>query len=224
MQIPQTADLAFVYDQIFSKKNISEDNLIRYLQMARFDPRLMEILIDYGFSNWQKWNPIKLKQNEYKMHQPALLGIYFELLSALIQDEGFTILAKMIQANIKKAPGEIFYFGIHPFDPVMARLLVHESHSVFQRWGFYEPDLPISKSKQKKFNFSKAKKADRMKILDQLILQKKYIQMGHYEEILGKNNFSVSRRTLELDLCGHPKLQSRGKTKGRIYRVLGYKD
>jgi hypothetical protein len=170
----------------------------------------------YLFQNFERLNPLEIRDLNLKSKTPQALCVLLDIIQILYGDqlspnwEGFK---SCIQASIPKAPFQSYYIGLYGINPKQSLKQIKQNLKVYENWGFYCHELPLSKVTKnlKKTLISKSKRLEHLK---HLLKSQKRLTVKEYLKSL---NFAIHPRQAERDLKNFPNIKFMGNTKGRIY-------
>jgi|GEM_PF-1593895 len=207
-------------NETISSGVISIEEWITFAEMARFDPRLGEVLVVRLKDDFKAISPFQLREEAlFKLREPATIGVLLDHAALLLgssERKSFSHWKALTLDGIQKAPYQSFFIGLHPFANESLREAARHPHPIYARWGFYARDLMINKAQKWTDQATRTfvKPDERRKVLDQLIRKRERIETRDYLQEL---NGLVSRRQAEIDLSLHPQLVKRGRTRGAFW-------
>lgn len=221
--IPTTNDLARLYYELAQvgaravgeKKKWSitvkdaESLFTLAAQWSRFDPRLLEILVEFGLRHWKNLRPQRLREAMKEMETPQTIGV----ITAFIQtasdwEKEISAFWNYVTEGFKPAPFQFYFRDLYLPGSPLAQRAVLESLSEFKEWGFLARERivvdPITKKSVGTWD-----QTARAHILKRLFFQKKQLQISDYLEEI---HDTISRQQALLDLKA---LGARQKQQGR---------
>jgi hypothetical protein len=221
--VPTVEQLVKAYDRLqFSPQSIEVQELVKFSQWTRVDPRLGTVLYRALPKVWKQCNPLEVNRELKDQAWPSAFGVLCDQVSQYSEFESqeerdlFESWAKCVLTGVKPAQGELFFFGGRKLGgKLMARDVAHNLPS-YKRWGYFSKDLFDSKVATK--DQTLISKSQRLILLDKLLKQGGRVKVSDYMDFLeGK----ISRRIAEMDLKKFPRIKSDGNTKGRYYWLKG---
>ncbi|MFM8315494.1 MAG: hypothetical protein ACKOA8_14515 [Deltaproteobacteria bacterium] len=214
LHIPGETELAHAYEQLqFNAVIPSLDELIRYAQWTRFDPRLAEIWIQFLVRHFEQINPLKLRRKALKSIWPSTLGVLCEFSKNAIQrvrpkEFGlFVKWAELVTFQIPKAKNELYFIGLrNPKSDELAKDAQY-STSEYEQWGYFSRENLLPKTQNSKMN-----KTKRLFLLQELGLRNSILRTSEYWDALGR---SISMRQAERDIRESGFFRAFGKTSSR---------
>ena len=171
---------------------------------SRWDPRLLEILVQYGIEHWRDLNPQQLREKLRTMEMPQTLGVIASFIQTAKSEESELLFFwNYVVQGIEPAPSQFYFCNLHQPGSPRAERTARESLSEFKQWGFLGLERVITDSKTKK-SVGTLPVDSRLNLLRRLFKQKTSIQISDYLEAL-KN--SISRQQALLDLKALPAKQ-----------------
>lgn len=164
--------------------------------LSRFDPRLLEVLVQFGLEHWEDLNPQRVRKYSKKMTTPQTLGVIASFIATAMAQE---VRAPDLEQNFF---WEYIIAGLSPVEPQfyfrdlylpgssLAGRAVKESLQEFRRWGFFGRERvimdPVSRRTAGTWD-----QESRLNILRRLFSKKKKITMAEYLEEL---RYTISRQ------------------------------
>lgn len=218
-KIPDQTDFINCYNSLQSNP-LNEDQLLKYFQWVRFDPRLGEILVAKLLTEWRSLNPLSIYLGLQQKPWATVMGVLLDMVQLKIstkESKHFSAWKNCILHKIKKNRFQQFFIGLTAFAGKQVHQQLDKSNKIYKKWNFYGSHLFFNKEKMVHFKRSALSLSQRMKILDRFLsTQQSPISVNDYLKLL---QMPVSRRVAELDLKHHPKLKAKGFTKSRVYVV-----
>jgi hypothetical protein len=223
--VPTAREISESYDRLILVKQgkikpLSDSEWIKIARWVRFDPRLGELWIDSFSHCWKTVSPMAFHDENIKLPSPAMLGVLLDQLQDLgiskKDRKNFQHWKSMVMSDVSPAPHENFFVGLKGFASAEQMKDVERSAKSYSRWGYFGQDILVNKFSQKQRTLQKTfiSAERRISILNQLIRRSPRIRVEDYLRECGN---AISRRIAQLDLEAHPKLNSIGKTRGKIY-------
>lgn len=187
-----------------------ESLLVLACDWSRFDPRLLEILVEYGLNHWREIRPQVLREKMGVMEMPQTIGVVVSFIqTARPEDKELQAFWNYVTFDLKPVPPQFYFRDLYAPGSNLARRATLESLAEFKEWGFLARERIIVDSVTKKTAGTWDQPA-RLNILRRLFSQNKQIQISDYLEEL---HHSISRQQALLDLKA---LGAKQKEKGRI--------
>lgn len=115
--------------------------------MSRFDPRLLEVIVDWVFHHWTELNPYQLRQTLKTMTCPQTLCVIFNFVSSIRRDSVPTdseclAFYQYLCEGIKPVSPQLYFTNVYPkpAGSLMTRA-VTESLQEFKEKGGEAPGL-----------------------------------------------------------------------------------
>lgn len=219
--IPSEKNLFTAYESLQNHAP-SMNQLALWTQWVRFDPRLGEIFCKYLNQHWKEISPLDFNKELHLQPWPQAIGPIIEHTQLLLNRRErcfFSSWKRLVTANFSRnSTPELYFIGLRKFAGKAMREDAVLSHQAYSRWGYLGREVLVNKWKQVSNESEHGRtllSADvRGQKLKELLKIRDSFTVNDYREFLGN---AVSRRIAEMDLKKHPKIQSRGKTKGKIY-------
>ncbi|MBI4124671.1 MAG: hypothetical protein HY609_07020 [Deltaproteobacteria bacterium] len=176
---------------------------------SRFDPRLLEILVQYGGRAWETLQPQKLRQNLAAMESPQALGViaaFIQTADPLARERN--LFWDYVVKGLRPVEAQFYFRDLYPLGSRLAQRAARESLAEFKRWGF----LGLSRIVIDPATRQAAGTWDqesRHNILKRLFREKGTLQISDY---LKEIEQTLSRQQALLDLKS---LKAKQKGKGR---------
>ena len=175
----------------FKIKNL-ESLFVLAADWSRFDPRLLEILVEYAARHWADLNPLKLRESIKSMTTPQTIGVIAALVRcSLPADKEPHFFWDYVTAGLQPAATQYYFSNLYTLGSDLARRAAVESPQEFKRWGF----LAIG------HDVGSWDKSSRLNILNRLLDQKKKVQISDYLKAL-KDSISRQQALLDLQAAG----------------------
>ena len=182
---------------------------------SRFDPRLLQILVEFGISHWPTLLPQAIRKETGQMKAPQTLGVITAFMkSALPKDHEISLFCDYLTEGLRPVPTQYYFFNLFPPGSPSAEKTTKESLSEFKVWGFLGRDRVVIDSFTKK-SAGSWDPISRINILKRLLRSRKEIQISDYLEEL---HHSISRQQAILDLKSIQALQN-GKGRGTFWKL-----
>lgn len=173
-----------------------EDLFVLAADLSRFDPRLLEVLVQFGLERWEDLNPQWLRSYSKKMAVPQTLGVIAAFaMTAATQERGDpdreqNFFWDYITAGLSPVEPQFYFRDLYLPGSSMAERAVRESLQEFKQWGFFGRERVIVDPVTKK-NVGTWDQESRLNILRRLFSKKKKITIAEYLEELHQ---TVSRQ------------------------------
>lgn len=221
--IPTQGDLARIYYELgqkgartvgekkkwaYSVKNL-ESLFALACEWSRFDPRLLEVLVEYGLHHWKEIRPQRLREEMRKMTTPQTVGVVASFIqTTLSEDKEALAFWNYVTLGLKPVSPQFYFRDLYTPGSTLARRAALESLSEFKEWGFLARERIVIDSATKKTIGTWNQEA-RLNILKRLFSKKRQLQISDYLEEI---SHTVSRQQALLDLKA---LAAKQKGKGR---------
>lgn len=209
-------ELKNIYQRLlWALDSVSEKDLPHFSLFARLDARLLELLIKILAENFQRFNPIAVRNGNNESANPALLCAIIENCTPLIkktQQKLWPHWKKCIQSEVEPAPFQSFLVSQDLIRPLEQQNEIRNNLETFKRWGFYNSEPPYSL----KQNTTRTilRKKDRLRSLERYLQKNKTITVNEYLKVLSG---LIARRQAQRDLKAFSGLKGKGFTHRRKY-------
>ena len=214
-QRPQISDLQKAYNHLHGSQLVPLNDLIRYVQWTRFDPRLLEVVAENIIKYYKAINPFEFNELVRKQSWPACAGVVLKHSEILSSDKALFSKWKSIALHqIKPALGEIYFFGLFDFQMNKIQKILTRPSKIFLQWGFLHDEICLNKAER--IEKTVVHKAERMSFLKKFIQLNSPFQVEDYRRAL---NYQISTRQAQRDLSEIRGLKKSGNTRGREYQT-----
>lgn len=193
----------------------AEETVVLASQAARYDPRLLWVLVELVSRASAALNPVRLRAALRDSRWPAALGVVFEFARRVSPGAELEDAFRFVMSGIPKGRGEQFFLSAHAFAGPLARREAEESLSEYKRWGFLSREEPIAKELGARAHGTLAR-PERFNLLRRLAGRLGSISLSDYLEALGSK---ASTRQASRDLATAPFLRRTGATRGARYAL-----
>jgi hypothetical protein len=191
----------------------AEEVVVLAAQAARYDPRLLWVLVEFLTNNFGKLDPVKLRAALRASAWPGALGVAFEFARRASRSPELEDLHHFTMRGIPRASGEQFFLSTHAFGGELSRREAEESLAEYKRWGFVSREEPLPKELGP-VSRGTLGRPERLNLLLRLVRRLGSISLSDYLEALGHR---ASARQASRDLSTAPFLVRRGTTRGARY-------
>jgi hypothetical protein len=185
-------------------------------EMARYDARLLSILVQMLRRTWRTLNPRALREHMQAMRWPQALLVVLEFARAAERDQEFQHFCDYIAAGWPRIdPAERFFIDAERPASRIARRNLGRNLKPYARWGFVGNERPIVDSVTRR-TVGSYDAATRARILEELAAQVAEFSLAEYLEAI---DHAVSRQQALIDLRRHPGLVPQGHGRGAKWRL-----
>jgi len=176
-------------------------------EWSRFDPRLLEVLVQYALDHWKDLNPQRLRALTKKMETPQTMGVIATFVqTANPQDTELILFWNYITEGLKPVESQYYFRDLYLPGSGLAQRAARESLYEFKKWGFLGRERLIIDPTTKK-TIGTWDQVARLNILKRLLGNQKKLQISDYLEAL---KHSISRQQALLDLKASGARQTKG--------------
>jgi hypothetical protein len=208
--------------QCSGKKNawpyekVTEEELLSIaVRQARYDPRLMEILVGFFSTFRPVLNPCSLKENLRRVDALQAMAVIGEFALTLTDDQHISDLFDFLSTGVDPVPLQLFYRGLYRVGGKKIDDVITKPLRAFKKWGFLAADPPFNKDKNCQQRIYLYDQDSRLNILRDLSSNQKKFRLHDYLE---KLRFSVSRQQALQDIKSVEWIDKRGIGKGTHYK------
>ena len=215
--IPQAKELLAAYERLQFSGDLTPEELARFSQWSRFDPRLAEIWVAAVLRHWESVNPIAMHDKLREHPWPAVVGVLLDFVKKDVTEARrrlFDAWSQAVIADVERANWEQFFIGLRaPGGKLMVEDATY-SLSEYKRWGYLGREILFNKAVARTRPGGSLAPDTRERILRELIGQRGRLTVALYWTTIGK---VISRRQAERDLAACRLLRAEGRTKGRVF-------
>jgi hypothetical protein len=197
-------------------KPAPEETLVLAAQAARYDPRLLWVLVELLARDYGRFDPLKLRRHTQRARWPATLGVAFEFARRAAPSSEIDDVAAFVMKPIRPGRGERFFLQTRAFAGKLARRDAEESLAEYKRWGYLSREEPIAKELGA-VSTGTLGRAERMNLLRRIVERNRSIALADY---LAALRGRASRRQASRDLAAASFLARTGSTRGTQYRLI----
>lgn len=173
---------------------------------TRFDPRLLEVVVNHFGRELLTLNPLQLRLQMQHMQTPQTIGVVMEFIKLMRSDDLTRDIATFVTKSLAEVPLQLYYVGIYT-KPMSASILKATQMPLqeFSRWGFLAHEGVVFKNDFTRKTLGTFALTSRMQIIQHLAQSQTQFSIGDY---LAALQYQISRQQAFLDLkkCGFVKL------------------
>lgn len=164
---------------------------------SRFDPRLLEILVQFGITHSENLNPQHLRFLMKKMEMPQTVGVISSFIqTAKSEDTELNLFWDYVTKDLKPVEHQFYFRDLYSPAGRLGERSARESLQEFKKWGFLGRErLRIDPATGT--TVGSMDSASRQNVLKRLFAEQKEIQISDYLKAIGH---SISRQQALLDL------------------------
>lgn len=189
-----------------------EELVVIAAEWSRWDPRLMEILVNFSLDHWEKFSPQEIRRLQKKMKTPQALGVLSAFLfSASPQNRELALFWHYVVADLEKVKSQFYFRDLYQSGSLLASVAVKETLLEFADWGFLARErIFIEKTGKRVGHWDQSA---RLHILRRLFGRRNQLTLSDY---LNEVESGISRQQAMLDF---KKLGAilRGKGRGAFW-------
>jgi hypothetical protein len=193
----------------------AEELLVLASQAARYDPRLLWILVQLIAEKRAAFDPQRVRAALRESAWPASLGVAFEFARRALPSPDLDDFADFVMLRVPPASGEQFFLSTHAFGGLLARREAEETLAEYKRWGYFGREEPFRKEMTVTARGT-LDRPERMNLLRRLAERHGSLTLRDYLEALDGR---ASSRQASRDLALAPFLTRRGATRGARYHL-----
>lgn len=187
-----------------------EELLALCADLSRYDPRLLDILVEFWARTWQDWHPIRLRAAMRTMTCPQSVGVLMAFLTTIHLDTECLWYGEYLARGLRPVPTQLYFHHLAtPGGAVMDRIVM-EGLAEFRRWGFIANHRPTIAQANKQ-TIGHYDRHARHHLLQQWLHKQPRITIREY---LGLVHHSISRQQAYLDLQSDPDIRPEGRGRG----------
>ncbi len=194
---------------------LSEEELLTLAVLqGRYDPRLLQILVDFFSRGKFSGNPVELKESLLNEKGLELMAVIGEFVLQMTDSRRAKELMRYLMTGVRPVPIQLFFPGLYRLGGKKITEVVEQPLWGFKKWGFLAADPPIPKEIPKKIYLFDLD--SRRNLLKKLAKERGRFRLKDYLGAIGR---SISRQQALKDLKGTPWIQKRGTGKGSYYQL-----
>lgn len=185
-----------------------EELIATACDMSRFDPRLLDILVEYFAAHWRGINPVRLRNFYKEMKCPQTVAVICEFLKNMISDPEVEFIAEYLSAGLLPMPLQFYFHNLYSPGGHLARRATEEGLYEFKKWGFLACERPA--------NAGSLDKKSRLNILKRMVSLKKEIMLNDYLKAVQN---SISRQQALADIKASGIVKPIGHGRGARWKI-----
>lgn len=187
-----------------------EELLALCADLSRYDPRLLDIMVEFWARTWQDWHPIRLRAAMRTMTCPQCVGVVMEFLTTIHPDDECRWYGEYLVRGLRPAPSQLYFHHLaSPGGPVMERTVM-EGLKEFRRWGFIANHRPTIAQANKQ-TIGHYDSSTRRQLLQRWLREQPRITIREYLHVV---HHSISRQQAYLDLQSYSGIRPEGRGRG----------
>lgn len=184
-------------------------------EWSRWDPRLLEIVVQYGLQRWKELKPQSLREAMTQMETPQTFGVMASFIQrALPEDKELHLFWDYVTAYFEPVEEQFYFRDLYLPGSRLAERAARESLVEFKKWGFLGRERIIVDPTTKRC-VGTWDQTSRQNILRRLLKQKGTIQISDYLEEIA-HTISRQQALQDLKLIG---ARQNGKGRGASWRL-----
>lgn len=195
-----------------------EELLALALDMTRYDPRLLGILIIYFKNLWNSLNPLHFRQEILKCETPQVMGVIGEFVKKETKDKEVYYFFEYLTKGLSRVSWQLFFIGTYPFGSPQMERGEKRGLKEYKKWGFLSSEKPVVDLKTKRQAGSFDQKS-RLQILDSMLKRNRRITLKDYLEAI---DHTITRQQALIDLKSVKGLKMRGHGRGAFWSHKGH--
>ncbi len=190
-----------------------EDLLTLAVLQSRYDPRLLQILVDFFSRGKFQGNPVEFKESLANQKACALMAVIGEFVLQVTDSRRVQELMRYLATGARPVSTQLFFPGLYRLGGKKIAEAVERPLWGFKKWGFLAADPPISKEMDRFYRYDLD---SRRNLLKRLAKERARFRLKDYLDRIGR---SISRQQALKDLKGTEWIQQRGTGKGSYYQL-----
>lgn len=164
---------------------------------TRFDPRLMEVLVQFGLRDWRAWKPQTIRESFCKMETPQTWGVVAGFIkTAAPNDTELHHFWNYVVCGLQPVADQYYFFELYSIGGDFAGRVTRESLRQYRDWGFFGNERIII-NPQTKAEVGDWGQTERVNILKRLFKKEPRLKVSDYLREIG---YTVSRQQAVQDL------------------------
>ena len=203
-------DLALVNKNSYTAS--LEKLFCRVCDATRFDPRLLEVVVNHFGKEFLQLNPLQVRLQLAHMQTPQTVGVVLEFIKLLRPDALTRDIVSFITKPLFPVEPQLYYVGVYT-KPLSAsiRKAIDMPLQEFSRWGFLAHEGVEFKNDFNRKTLGTLPLPSRVQIIQRLLQNQTPFSIGDYLEAL---NHQISRQQAFVDLKNCGLVKSIGANKG----------
>ena len=198
-------------------QNLGQEALMSLaLAQTRYDPRLLEILVDFFRHGKLELNPIHFKQELKKLNALQIACAVGEFVLDSEAPEAQHDLFRFLMTGTRPMPTQLFYKNLYPIAGTQMESAITTPLWALKKWGFLASDPPLLKDHPWAKRVYLFDLASRLALLRSLAQRQKHFSLKDYLKTI---RFSISRQQALKDLSCLRNLVKQRRTKGMVYSL-----
>ncbi|EKD51147.1 MAG: hypothetical protein ACD_62C00330G0001 [uncultured bacterium] len=179
-------------------------------EMARYDPRLFGILVEFVIFHWENLNPLCVRRFIKAMNAPQIAGVIFEFARGVLKNFEFGCFADYITRGLEPIAPQLFFRSLTAPASHTMRLTAQTPVHEFLKWGFIARERPVLHGATRQSLGSWNSKT-RQNIILELAERHSSFTIHDY---LGAIDHTISRQQALNDLKGSKWVKMKGQKRG----------
>lgn len=181
---------------------------------SRYDPRLLEILVDFFAHQELPIDPIGFKSVLKLEEALPLACVVGEFVLETTSSQATKELFHFLALGTRPVSTQLFFKGIYPIGGRKGEEVLEKPLWAFKKWGFLAINPPLHKDRFSEGRIYLYDETSRSHILKEIVREKRRIRMADYLKAVG---FSISRQQALKDLKNFPGIVQKGVGRGTFY-------
>lgn len=182
---------------------------------SRYDPRLLEVLIDYAKREWSNWNPYNLRKILLNNPDPQTFLVVLNFIKTdAPQDLELAHYCDYVSDGFAVISSQLYFYGLADLGSRLMFKSAEEPVQEFLDWGFLSRMRPVVHEDGKRREIGHWSLSARKNRLDHIVREQKRVTISGYLKAL---DHCISRPQALLDLKAHPHLKKRGAGRGAFW-------
>ena len=173
-----------------------EELLAIACDMSRYDPRLVDIVVEYLVRSWEDTNPAALRRYYKEMDCPQTVAVIMEFFVTAVTDNEAVYFAQYLTLGLTSVPTQFYFHDLYAIGGKLAKRASEEGLYEYKKWGFLACERPVVNAQNKEASGTFDNIA-RRNILNRILTEKSEISLNDYLSAL---KFSISRQQALLDI------------------------
>lgn len=184
---------------------------------SRYDPRLLEVLINYAKRQWSNWNPYGLRQILMNNPDPQTFLVVLNFIKTdAPQDLELARYCDYVSGGFSAMSPQLYFYGLADPGSRLMFKSAEEPVQEFLDWGFLSRMRPVVHEDGKRREIGHWSLPARKNRLSHIVNEQKHVTISEYLKAL---DHCISRPQALLDLKAHPHLKMRGAGRGAFWVI-----
>lgn len=185
-------------------------------EMSRYDPRLFDILVEYVYLHWTKFNPLDLRNRLKTLSTPQTFLCLLAFVANALPGDEFKLFADYVSSGFEPVSPQLYFMSLYSPGSASMTRAAEEPMLEFLKWGFLARERPVLNLAGSRLNLGHWSPQARTNVALRLARSKGAFQLSDY---LTELDNSISRQQALADLKTIPQLKFKGRGRGVVWSI-----